>query len=497
MSILRVISSLPFRSTASASLAVLLFSFSTTAVAADEKPANAAELFDYTRLWDVRIHISEDSFRGLEPKQARGFDRDFPYVEATVEIAGHPSLKVALRYKGNSSYSSARDTKKKSFKVDFNRIIEKQKFLGLTKLNLNNNILDPSQVRETLAYRMFNNLGLPSCRTAFAKVYLEIEGRSGEEYLGLYTMVEQVNGSFLQERFGTRDGLLLKPERSNSFPHLGDEWSDYERVYVPKTEAEAVFARRLIEFTRFVEESEDKEFAEKIFDYVDIPELMKFTALHAVLAHLDSFLLRGHNFYIYLPRSDGRFHWLPWDVNSTFAGHRSAGSAAQQTDLSIAHPYIESVKLISRIMKIQSARAEYDKQVKAILAGPFKSETITGEMNKLRGVISAAVSKDSNTDFKRFVANFTGTGGGKETGQPKPPTRQREPGRGGMQQKPLLADFIAARTSAILSQLSEGREGYVPRSSRRGSRGDRGAGPGQNTRRPSRGPFPRRPVPGN
>ena len=214
MSILRIISSLPFRSTASASLAVLLLSFSTTAVAADEKPVNAAELFDYARLWDVRIHISEDSFRGLEPKQVRGFDRDFPYVEATVEIAGHPSLKVALRYKGNSSYSSARDTKKKSFKVDFNRIIEKQKFLGLTKLNLNNNILDPSQVRETLAYRMFNNLGLPSCRTAFAKVYLEIEGRSGAEYLGLYTMVEQVNGSFLQERFGTRTGCFSSPSEA-------------------------------------------------------------------------------------------------------------------------------------------------------------------------------------------------------------------------------------------------------------------------------------------
>ena len=497
MSILRVISSLPFRSTASASLAILLFSFSTTAVAADEKPANAAELFDYARLWDVRIHISEDSFRSLEPKQARGFDRDFPYVEATVEIGGHPSLKVALRYKGNSSYSSARDTKKKSFKVDFNRIIEKQKFLGLTKLNLNNNILDPSQVRETLAYRMFNNLGLPSCRTAFAKVYLEIEGRSGEEYLGLYTMVEQVNGSFLQERFGTRDGLLLKPERSNSFPHLGDEWSDYERVYVPKTEAGAGFARRLIEFTRFVEESEDKEFAEKISGYVDIPELMKFTALHAVLAHLDSFLLRGHNFYIYLPRSDGRFHWLPWDVNSTFAGHRSAGSAAQQMNLSIVQPYTDSVKLLARIMKIKAARVEYAKQVGSVLAGPFKPELLRSRLSRIEETISAAVSKDRNTDFARFKANYTEPGEKSGSSRQDPRESTRDGARSGMQQKPSLTAFIAKRTASILAQLSDGAEGYIPRASTRRSRGSRGGRPEENSRRPSRGPFPRRAPPEN
>lgn len=478
----------------SLALGALFISLPTLSTAV-EKPSSAAELFGYTRLWDVQIRISEENYRALAPKQGRGFDRDFPYAEGEVAIAGHAPLKAGLRYKGNSSYSTASNTKKKSFKVDFNRAVENQEFLGMTKLNLNNNILDPSQARETLAYQMFNDMGLPSCRTAFARVYLQVGDESEEEYLGLYTMVEQVNGAFLKERFGTRKGLLLKPKRSNSFPYLGEKWEDYENVYVPKNEAPPEFGKRLMEFTRFVEESSDKEFSEKLPGYVDLPSLMKFTALHAVLSHLDSFLLRGHNFYIYLPRSDGRFHWLPWDVNSTFAGHRSAGSAAQQTNLSISHPYTSTVKLLSRVMKLESARSEYKKQVEAVLAGPFNPETIRTRMNKIFETISAAVSKDPNTHFARFKANFTGQSSDKDPGQQLPAARERgrTTGRSGMQQKPLLAEFIAARTSSILAQISADREGYIPRSFNRRPRGDRGRQPGDNTRRPSRGPFPRRP----
>ena len=387
--------------------------------------------------------------------------------------------------------------KKKSFKIDFNRVVANQKFLGLTKLNLNNNILDPSQARETLAFQMFADMGLPSCRTAFARVHLQVGKNNEKEYLGLYTMVEQVDNAYLEGRFGTGKGLLLKPERSNSFPYLGKNWEDYKNTYVPKTETSPEFEKRLMDFTRFVNESGDKEFAEKIAGYVDINELMKFTALHAVLSHLDSFLLRGHNFYIYLPRSDGKFHWLPWDVNSTFAGHRSAGSATEQMNLSITQPYTDSVKLLARVMRIKAARVEYEKQVGSVLAGPFKPELLRSRLSRIEATIRAAVAKDRNTDFARFKANYTEPEEKSGSGREDPRESTRDGARSGMQQKPLLNAFIAKRTASILAQLSAGAEGYIPRSSTRRSRRSRGERPGENSRRPARGPFPRRGPSGN
>jgi hypothetical protein len=472
---------------------VVLLLFNRTAPAADKIPATPTELFGYTKIWDVDIRVSGKAYLSLPPTGGRGFDREFPYAEALVSIAGHAPLKVGLRYKGNSSYSSASATKKKSFKIDFNRVVASQKFLGLTKLNLNNNILDPSQARETLAFQMFADMGLPYCRTAFARVYLQVGDNKEKEYLGLYTMVEQVDNAYLEGRFGTGKGLLLKPERSNAFPYLGKSWEDYRSTYVPKTETSPEFENRLMDFTRFVNESGDKEFAEKIDSYIDVSQLMKFTALHAVLSHLDSFLLRGHNYYIYLPRSDGRFRWLPWDVNSTFAGHRSAGSATEQMNLSIAQPYADNVKLLSRVMKVSSARLEYRRQLGAVLAGPFKAELLRSRLSRIKNTISEAVSKDSNTDFARFKTNYVETADGKDSQPPALRSSDRTNGRNRMQQKPLLTVFIATRTASILSQLSDGTGGYIPQATSRRSRGGRRPGPGDNNRRPSRGPFPRRP----
>ncbi|MEC9348277.1 MAG: hypothetical protein VX387_01045 [Planctomycetota bacterium] len=66
--------------------------------AADGKPSTAAELFGYTKIWDVEIRISEEAYRTLDPPRSRGFGRDYPYAEGQVAIAGHVPLKVGLRY---------------------------------------------------------------------------------------------------------------------------------------------------------------------------------------------------------------------------------------------------------------------------------------------------------------------------------------------------------------------------------------------------------------
>ena len=309
-------------------------------------PKTADAFFQDTKVWDVALTVSPENYAALEPRNGRGFGADFEYVRANATVAGKALENVGLRYKGNSSFSTARGIPKKSFKIDFNRFVKGQKFVGLTKLNLNNNVLDPSQIREALAYRLWRKLELPGSRTAFARVTLTVPGRYDKKLLGLYVVVEQVNGPFLKERFGTDKGLLLKPERSLAMPYLGEAFAEYERVYVPKSNAKPRLAKRLMAFTRLVSQADDAAFAEQIGDFVGLGQLAKFTAAHTVLSHLDSFLLRGHNYYLYLPKAGGRFAFLPWDMNSTFASHRSAGSPEQQFDLSVKQPFTRGQRLL-------------------------------------------------------------------------------------------------------------------------------------------------------
>jgi len=428
-------------------------------------PKTADAFFQDTKVWDVALTVSPENYSALEPGNGRDFGADFEYVRANAIVAGEALQNVGLRYKGNSSFSTARGIPKKSFKIDFNRFVKGQKFLGLTKLNLNNNVLDPSQIREALAYRLWRKLELPGARTVFARVTLTVPGRYDKKLLGLYVVVEQVNGPFLKGRFGTDKGLLLKPERSLSMPYLGEAFTEYEREYVPKSDAKPLLAKRLMEFTRLVSQADDATFGEQIGGFVDFGQLARFTAAHTVLSHLDSFLLRGHNYYLYLPKAGGKFAFLPWDVNSTFASHRSAGSPEQQFNLSVKQPFAKGQRLLERLMKLKSFRESYGEELKKLVRTHFSREAIGRDMTELRKAVESTVREDEYSDYREFVNNFE---------IPKDSTPSESRGGFRVVRKPLLREFVAKRHESISAQWAGEREGYTPGSRRRsGGKGKR------------------------
>ena len=69
------------------------------------------------------------------------------------------------RFKGNSSLNIALRSIKKSFKLDFDDLDKDARFSGLAKLNLNNNAMDSSALRESLAYDVFREDGTVAPRT--------------------------------------------------------------------------------------------------------------------------------------------------------------------------------------------------------------------------------------------------------------------------------------------------------------------------------------------
>lgn len=137
---------------------------------------------------------------GNAPKPAS----EFKEGTAMLEFEGQPWGAIRVRFKGHSSFRFAADSLKRSLKLDFNDLEKGRSFFGLTKLNLNNNAMDPSQIREALAYYLFREGGVPAGRTAFAKVFITVPGQYNKAYAGLYTLVEQVDERFLKDRFGTK-----------------------------------------------------------------------------------------------------------------------------------------------------------------------------------------------------------------------------------------------------------------------------------------------------
>ena len=150
--------------------------------AATTQPADpAASICSTSSVWVMRRKLSPEEYRAMQP-QNRGpgprppgaASEQFPYVHAELDFEGKTYGNVALRYKGNSSFRVPGAGLKRPFHVDINRLEEGQTFHGLSAFNLNNNAMDPSQMRESLAYAVFHDAGVPAPRTAYVAVYLYV-----------------------------------------------------------------------------------------------------------------------------------------------------------------------------------------------------------------------------------------------------------------------------------------------------------------------------------
>jgi spore coat protein CotH len=162
-----------------------------------------AEPFIKDRVVTVRIVMDEKSWqRIMSNPVAKEFER------ADYWFDGQCYPNVAVRAKGNSSLMSVAGsgTPRMSFKVDFNFFNFARTFRGLKKICLNNGFSDPTLIRETLGYEVFEQMGFPTPRTAFVDLYIN------DLHLGLYTQVEQIDKTFLARHFSNPNGNLYKPE---------------------------------------------------------------------------------------------------------------------------------------------------------------------------------------------------------------------------------------------------------------------------------------------
>lgn len=429
---------------------------------------DAKALFGLDRLHAVHLEFDAENWKALQPAKfkkpfpgkaetakdaakgppgkggggggAGGFNIDYPYAKGTFTFGLETLKDVGLRFKGNSSYISAWKNKK-SYKLNFDKFVE-QSFHGLGGLNLNNNALDGSQIREAMAYHAFDLAGVPGSRTAFAEVSIT-PGNGVKEFVGLYTIIEEVDKTFLKQRFGSGGGLLLKPERMRGLEYLGDDWAPYQDRYVPKNTASVEQRTRLIEFARLIHKSDDAEFKARIADFLDVDNFLRFLAANALLANMDSFIGLGHNYYVYLKPKDNRFAFLPWDMNHAFGALNMVGPFDKLPELSLTHPHNGSLPLIERLLALPGMEATYLEIVRKIYAKTFATDSFAKTLEKVEALVKPVKEREAkqNTVNGINVANLSF-----------------------FSAPPSIKTFVEKRKASIEEQLAGKSKGYVPKS---------------------------------
>jgi spore coat protein CotH len=462
---------------------------------AQKPPATKSQqpdLFDSTDVFKVHITLSAMEFDAMQPSGGGGFpgfgpppappkkpadgreihrnafNFDLPWAAGSVTINGTTFEKVGLRYKGNGTIMESMRTLKKSIKIDLDRHDKKLKYAGHQTINLHSGVADPSKARETLGYAAYRAAGVPAPRTALAEVTLTVPGKHDKEFLGLFTIVEQIDKAFLRRHYKTDKGLLLKPERLGGLNYLGDDWERYKTTYQPKRDATPAEQKRVIDFTRFVNQSSDGDFARDIASYLDIDAFLRFMAVTTLEASMDSFFTLGHNYYLYLHPPTNKFHFLPWDLDRSFANFGIFGTPEQLLDLSIMKPAAQN-RLADRLLAMPEMAARYRQIVKEIAATTFTKERLLKELD----AIETATKEIRARESKAAAARNDDGGGG---------FGFNAPGEGLFGPVPDMRKFAEKRTESVAAQLAGKSKGYEPQPFGFGPPG--GFGPGNQLARP-------------
>ena len=435
-----------------------------------QKPADQKAFFGLDKLWRIDLRVSDAAWESMYPKQrlrmGLSMRGQFEYAKADVRIAGHEIKGVGLRFKGNSTFWTTGTTLKRPLKIDFDRYVEKQRFLGLRKLNLQNNATDPTQLREAVSYKAYRDAGVPASRTCFARVYLTIPGRLDGEYLGLYTIAEQVDRDFLRRNFGSRKGMIVKPE-GQALAYLGEQWDElYDKIYIPKTSVDHELAARFIGFARLAEEATDdagrKRLAAQLSEFLDVDEFLRYTAVTTLLVNLDSPFTIPHNFYMAVPAKTKRVLWIPWDLNLSLGGFRMMGGARANT--SVQPP--SRVAAIASIFALPEIQARYKQICTELIDGPCSGKALLASIETASKTIAGALADEWKRSEAVTKAPLRGGLGGRGAVTMGRPRSQRSEARA----LETAKAFVVSREKNVRDQLS----GKTPKRTARGWLSGRG-----------------------
>jgi len=258
---------------------------------------------------------------------------------------------VGMRFKGNSSLSSAYSTgnMKLPIRLEFDHFeneypqITGQSFYGFSELALSSNFDDKSFMREKTTSDLFREFGVPAPHTSFCRVYVDYG--EGPVYFGLYTIVEVVFDEMLSAQFGSNTGNCYKPEGSGATFAEGTfnttdfykktnesaaDWSDIKDLY-----------EVLHDGTRISNPEKWKTDIEAIFD---VDGFLRWLAVNTTIQNWDTYGRMNHNYYLYHDPADDLIKWIPWDNNEALQeGKREGALSIELTEVTEAWPLISFI----------------------------------------------------------------------------------------------------------------------------------------------------------
>ncbi len=401
------------------------------------------QLFNNHSVIKVKIHLPIDAYKHLMRNPTRE-----DWYKGELEFNGAVVKNVAVSTKGSSSLrriahlrSSDRSYGRYSFKIDFNKYQE-QKFMGMKRLVFNNGFGDPTLMRDNIAYRMMKLVGMPAPEFAYVDLWF------AERHLGLYQMIEPIDGEFVEKYFPDDDRSGQKGDLYKAFSslqlHSDDTLQTFTRGRYPalklitneETQNTPIEGKALMAFLASINSGSAEQ--------IDVDLMTRYIAAMTLISNYDSYFANVGNYFLYEHRSKHQFTMLPWDFNLSLGRSVSSLRECKDAEVFINHPTIVPLAerpMIARVLENPEWRKQYHDHIRQLIAQFFNPQAMRAYVESQKKLIEPVVKND-HTGFARYevwLASFNQTTLGLNDGF-------SEAG-------PLLP-FVDARSENVLRQLN-------------------------------------------
>jgi spore coat protein H len=322
----------------------------------------------------------------MKPEHLEAMDLN-PYGEelypARFTAEGVTYDNVKIRYRG----AWARTWPKKPLKIFFD---ENKTFKGQRRVNLNSGWRDPSFIRETLAYRIYEACGCPASASRLVRVHLNGELR------GLYVEVEQPDKEFLKKR-DLKGATIFK---ASSRMKQGDERDlgpieAYKMHFEQETQKDE--QNSWAELKDFCAEmGRARDVADFFNRRVDVEKFINYLAASVFCQNWDWY--NKNHFLVYNARESKKWFMLPWDLDRSLGDHWdwSFGNAELPIELgtSVAPAITGWNRMMDRFFRDPTLRARFADRLQELLDKELTSEKFDPIIDQLAGAIGPEARLD-------------------------------------------------------------------------------------------------------
>jgi hypothetical protein len=264
---------------------------------------------------------------------------------------------------------------------------------------------DASRLHEKLAYDLYREMGVDAPRSSWA--IAQVNGVS----LGLFSLVEEVDGRFTKDRWKEQgDGNLYKEAWPVST--VPEDYADALETNEDTATHEAFAA-----FAADLQHAPDAAARRQALARWTDPKLLaRYMAVDDAIANIDGATAiycspddpnscGNHNYFFYLSEDQARFQLVPWDLDATFWPQTSYDNVPpwQVTPerCDVRYPVgsdgatLEAPGCDAVFSALAHDLTDYDAALQTLLEGPFSVDAARAAIDRHAAFIADAVAADA------------------------------------------------------------------------------------------------------